>query len=189
VSWRALVLAGVDEPQLLPKLQQVLVSERHDDMLFTTVCTVAIHPGRPGELLARLAGHPPPVLLGPQPRPVTPPVGLPLGIARNVVWDPVRVRLDAGWRLLLYTDGLIEGRVPEPGQRLWEEGLLGLLEEERDADLERLPARLVERAQSLNGGPLLDDVAILLLSADVAALDITPTAPAPAASQTARTAP
>ncbi len=42
VSWRALVLAGLDEAQLLPKLQQVLVSERHDPALFTTVCTVAI---------------------------------------------------------------------------------------------------------------------------------------------------
>jgi len=44
VSWRALVLAGVDEPQLLPKLQQVLVSERHDRSLFTTAATF---PGAP----------------------------------------------------------------------------------------------------------------------------------------------
>ncbi len=58
VSWRALVLAGVDEPQLLPKLQQVLVSERHDEILFTTVCTVAIRLDAPSEVLVRLAGHP-----------------------------------------------------------------------------------------------------------------------------------
>ena len=56
--------------------------------------------------------------------------------------------LEPGWALLLYTDGLIEGRVPEPGERLWEEGLLELLAQERDTDLERLPARLVERARS-----------------------------------------
>jgi serine phosphatase RsbU (regulator of sigma subunit) len=174
VSWRALVLAGVDEPQLLPKLQQVLVSERHDEMLFTTVCTVAIRPEQPGELQVRLAGHPAPVLLGAVPPPIIPPVGLPLGITADAAWDPVRVPLAADWALLLYTDGLIEGRVPEPGQRLWEEGLLELLEQERDTDLERLPARLVERAQALNGGPLPDDVAILLLSVDTAPTDATP---------------
>ena len=68
VAWRALVLAGVDEPQLLPKLQQVLVSERHERGLFTTVCTVAIRPDQPGEVLVRLAGHPPPIVAGPRRR-------------------------------------------------------------------------------------------------------------------------
>ena len=48
VSWRALVLAGVDEPQLLPKLQQVLVSERHERSLFTTAATVALSPADDG---------------------------------------------------------------------------------------------------------------------------------------------
>lgn len=166
VSWRALVLAGVAEPQLLPNLQQVLVSERHQEMLFTTVCTVAIDPGGPAEMLVRLAGHPAPILLGRPPRMVEPPVGLPLGISAGGTWNPVRVPLPPDWALLLYTDGLIEGRIPEPGQRLWEEGLLELLERERGTDLDRLPSRLVGHAQGLNGGPLLDDVAILLLSQD-----------------------
>ncbi len=174
VSWRALVLAGVDEPQLLPKLQQVLVSERHDPTLFTTVCTLAIRPASPheaGELLVRVAGHPPPMSLLGGPQPVAPPIGLPLGISPVATWESARVSLATSWALLLYTDGLIEGHGPEPGERLWEEGLLGLLDQERDTDLERLPARLVERAQELNGGPLVDDVAILLLSIDAAASD------------------
>ena len=94
---------------------------------------------------------------------------------------PLRVPLDPGWSLMLYTDGLIEGRVPRrPGQRLWEEGLLELLGEERDVDLEELPARLVGRAQTLNGGPLLHDVAILLLSMDAAPTDAAPADLAPA---------
>jgi len=164
VSWRALVLAGVDEPQVLPKLQQLLVTERHDEILFTTVCTAAIRLDTPNEALVRLAGHPAPILLGRPPRPICPPIGLPLGVAADTVWEPVRVPLDPDWALLLYTDGLIEGRVLRPGQRLWEEGLLDLLTEDQGTSLDRLPARLVEQAQALNGGPLPDDVAILLLS-------------------------
>lgn len=176
VSWRALVLAGVEEPQLLPKLQQLLVSERHDRSLFTTVCTVAIRFDAAGtaEALVRLAGHPPPVSLLPGPRPVAPPVGLPLGILVDTSWDSVRIRLGANWALLLYTDGLIEGRGPIAGEPLWEEGLLEVLGQERDIGLTELPARLVQRAQAFNGGPLVDDVAILLLSADAAAADAAP---------------
>jgi serine phosphatase RsbU (regulator of sigma subunit) len=168
VSWRALVLAGLDEVQLLPKLQQVLVSERHDPALFTTVCAVAIRGEAGGrrEAVVRLAGHPPPVLLRPELRLLKPPVGVPLGVLPEATWEPLMVPLDPGWAMLSYTDGLIEGRGPESGEPMWEEGLHAVLAQERDTDLERLPARLVERAQGLNGGPLADDVAILILSED-----------------------
>jgi serine phosphatase RsbU (regulator of sigma subunit) len=178
VSWRALVLAGVDEPQVLPKLQQVLVSERHDRALFTTVCTVAITPRPEGghDALVRLAGHPPPVALRPEPTLVSPCVGLPLGVELDAEWNPARYRLDPGWALLLHTDGLIEGRGRSTDELLWEEGLLEVLREERATDLDALPARLVERAEQINGGPLVDDVAILLLTADAAPSDATPAA-------------
>ena len=164
VSWRALVLAGVDEPQVLPKLQEVLVSERHDRTLFTTVCTIAIRPG--GRVLVRVAGHPPPVHLRPAPWLGSTTVGLPLGIDPDARWKPSELVLDPGWALLLYTDGLIEGRGLDTDEPLWEEGLLALLGENADTPLDLLPGRLVERAQEINGGPLVDDVAILLLSAD-----------------------
>lgn len=164
VSWRALVLAGVDEAEVLPKLQQVLVSERHERSLFTTVCTVAVHPDLSGaHVRVRLAGHPPPVLLRPTTTALAPPVGLPLGIASARAWPACEARLDPGWALMLHTDGLVEGRGRVPGELLWEEGLHEVLAEEAHVPLPTLPARLVERAHQLNGGPLLDDVAILLL--------------------------
>jgi CheY-like chemotaxis protein len=162
VSWRALVLAGLDEPHVLPKLQQVLVSERHDPSLFTTVCTVAI---RDGAALVRLAGHPPPMVLRPAPHALAPTIGLPLGIRPAAAWPALCVDLGADWSLLLYTDGLVEGRGPVRGEMLWPEGLLALLAQERGTDLAALPARLVEHAVRFNGGPLTDDVAILVLSA------------------------
>jgi serine phosphatase RsbU (regulator of sigma subunit) len=197
VSWRALVLAGVDEPQLLPKLQQVLVSERHDRSLFTTAATVALRPidddvdrgavtsprssvGGRVEARVRLAGHPPPLVLGPRPATVAPTVGLPLGISATATWDVAQVVLDPGWALLVHTDGLIEGRGAEPDELLWTEGLIDVLAAERDTDLDRLPELLVERAQQLNGGALVDDVAILLLSSDAAPSDAPPGVVAPA---------
>lgn len=165
VSWRALVLAGVDEQELLPKLQQVLVSERHERSLFTTVSTVAITRGARGAgALVRIAGHPPPVSLRPGPRRVAPPVGLPLGVAADARWEPAAVELPPDWALLLYTDGLIEGHGRHADELLWEEGLLDVLEQERGICLDDLPVRLVERAEAINGGPLMDDVAILLLT-------------------------
>jgi serine phosphatase RsbU (regulator of sigma subunit) len=178
VSWRALVLAGVDEPQLLPKLQQVLVSERHERSLFTTAATVALSPADDGSgrlhALVRLAGHPPPLVLGNAPYSVAPPVGLPLGILPDASWTPVEITLEPGWAMLIHTDGLIEGRGADPDELLWTEGLIDVLAAERHRDLDRLPERLVERAEQLNGGALVDDVAILLLSQDAAPSDAAP---------------
>jgi serine phosphatase RsbU (regulator of sigma subunit) len=159
VSWRALVLAGVGEERLLPELQRLLVSERHDSRLFTTACTITISGDK---AVVRLAGHPPPVALWSSTM-LTPAVGLPLGVVSEEAWPPLEVPLPPGWALLLYTDGLIEARDPSTGDFLWIDGLLDFLAAERAASRAELPARLVERAEAYNGGPLLDDVAILLL--------------------------
>jgi len=161
VSWRALALSGLGEPEVLPALQQVLSYERHDAALFTTVCTVAIDGGT---ALVRVAGHPPPVLLRPRLTALEPVIGRPLGIGAATGWESFELPLDAGWALLLYTDGLIEGHNAPAGEQFREEGLLELLAAERDTGLAELPARLVEHAERINGGSLADDVAILLLS-------------------------
>jgi serine phosphatase RsbU (regulator of sigma subunit) len=127
---------------------------------------VAIRLDTPNEALVRLAGHPAPILLGRPPRPICPPIGLPLGIAADTVWEPVRVPLDPDWALLLYTDGLIEGHTGVGTDRLEVDGLCGLLDEPaaRQVPLAALPAWLVGRAEQANGGPLADDVAMLLIS-------------------------
>ncbi|HEY0638648.1 MAG TPA: SpoIIE family protein phosphatase [Pseudonocardiaceae bacterium] len=161
VSWRALVLAGVPEEEVLPALQQVLVTERHDASLFTTACTVVIGGG--GATL-RVAGHPVPMLLRPHPELVRAAVGLPLGVSADATWATVTVALPGRWALLLYTDGLIEGHGPTPPDRLWDTGLRTLVEAEAGTPLADLPGRLMERAEELNAGPLPDDVAILLLA-------------------------
>jgi serine phosphatase RsbU (regulator of sigma subunit) len=169
VAWRALVLSGVGEPKVLPALQQVFVSERHAPGLFTTLCTIAF---ADGEARIRLAGHPPPIRLrlsdGAAPCEVPHVVGPPLGVLKDAEWTPTTMALPPMWTLLLYTDGLIEG-LDGPGSkgRLWNTGLLTLIAEAGDVqgpELARLPSQLVERAEQLNGGPLTDDVAIVVLT-------------------------
>jgi len=62
------------------------------------------------------AGHPPPLLVNnrdPQPRWMDCKPGFPLGIAREATYDEVRVDLDSGDTVLLYSDGLSEAHNPK----------------------------------------------------------------------------
>jgi serine phosphatase RsbU (regulator of sigma subunit) len=162
VSWRALVLSGVGEPKVLPALQQVLTSERHAPALFTTLCTLAF---QDGEAHCRVAGHPPPLLLGAEVVEVPHVKGPPLGVLDDADWPLTPIPLPPEWAMLLYTDGLIEGYAgPGRRDRMWTDGLLSLIAEETRTDLHDLPTRLVEGAEQRNGGPLTDDVAIMLLT-------------------------
>ncbi|GIG89790.1 serine/threonine phosphatase [Plantactinospora endophytica] len=166
VAWRALVLARVPDEQVLPALEQVLMSERSAREIFATVAAVRLDLAG-NRATVRLAGHPPPLLLsGGRVAPVPAPHGLLLGVRPR---PPVahELRFDSeDWSLLMYTDGLIEGRVGDGDDRLDVPGLSGLVAEPRarQVALPELPGWLVERAEEHNGGPLSDDVAMLLVS-------------------------
>jgi len=165
VAWRALVLANVPDDAILPSLEEVLVRERRSEEVFVTVAMVTV------DLAAevadvRLAGHPPPILLTSDsvvPCRVDP--GLVLGVATGLPRPATRVSLGkADWSLLLYTDGLIEGWSGlADDDRLGVEGLSALLAgRERDHPA-ALPLWLISQAEQRNGGPLADDVALLLM--------------------------
>nr|WP_239126571.1 fused response regulator/phosphatase [Asanoa siamensis] len=165
VAWRALVLARVPDDAVLPALEQVLISERRLPETFTTVATVRLDL-RANRATVRLAGHPPPLLLSNGTvAPVPAPGGLVLGVAPR----PPRaydLEFDSDdWSLLMYTDGLIEGRVGAGDERLDVPGLVDLVEAARGVPLPDLPAWLVGRAEDANGGQFADDVAMLLVSA------------------------
>jgi len=167
VAWRALVLAGVPEDHILDALEQVLVSERRSDELFATVATVLVDMTT-GTARIRLAGHPPPVLLtADRAVPCNVDPGLVLGVLPGMHRPATEVSLGPpGWSLLLYTDGLIEGlAVPgdTDGERLGVEGLCRVLESPLRALPRDLPAWLTVQAESLIGGPVSDDIAVLLL--------------------------
>ncbi|MEW2077559.1 PP2C family protein-serine/threonine phosphatase [Streptomyces sp. NPDC017966] len=167
IAWRALTLAGLCGDQLLGTLQQVLEHERPDDEIFATLCTVDIAPdGRRAGLC--LAGHPSPLLA----RPGHPVRLLPydnngpaLGLLPGARWPRMQVELGAEWSLMLYTDGLIEGRVGDTGERLGQDGMVEMIRRQLSEGLrgEKLLRTAVNEVRDLNGGELTDDVAVLLL--------------------------
>jgi serine phosphatase RsbU (regulator of sigma subunit) len=165
IAWRALVLADRAPEEILRTLEELLVVERHDATLFTSVADVTISPSR-AEATVLLAGHPAPIvvaggraatldvaggpLLG---------VGLPVGTPRTVALPP-------HWALLLYTDGVFEGHTGLGAERLGIEGLLDVLDIRATGQPDAgwlLDATLAD-VELLHGGPLADDVALFLLA-------------------------
>jgi len=166
VAWRALVLARVPEEDVLPALEQVLVSERRAREIFATVASVVLDLGA-NRATVRLAGHPPPLILADgAAAPVPASGGIVLGVRPRPAPANTVEFATTDWSLLLYTDGLIEGRVGDGTERLEIAGLLDLLNEPaaRRVPLGALPGWLVGRVEQANGGPLNDDVAMLLLT-------------------------
>ncbi|MFF0202405.1 PP2C family protein-serine/threonine phosphatase [Streptomyces sp. NPDC005017] len=167
IAWRALTLAGLCGDQLLSTLQQVLEHERSDEEIFATLCTVDIAPdGRRAGLC--LAGHPAPLISRPGRTARLLPYennGPALGLLPGARWPRMQVELGAEWSLMLYTDGLIEGRVGPGLERLGQDGMVEMVRRQLAEGLrgEELLRAAVHEVRELNGGELTDDVAVLLL--------------------------
>ncbi|MEU4804431.1 fused response regulator/phosphatase [Actinosynnema sp. NPDC023587] len=171
IAWRALVLADQEPSRVLRTLHEILEHERHQPGLFTTACMITVAPDRRWARIY-LAGHPEPMLLVgdrvvelPRDR-----AGLPLGVLPDSTWSGLDVPLPPGWSLLLYTDGLVEGRVVGDTERLGSERLIELIgrvtktRPDWRSHPEGLLDELISRVKELNGGELDDDMAVLLIS-------------------------
>ncbi|MEV7190715.1 SpoIIE family protein phosphatase [Streptomyces sp. NPDC093510] len=167
IAWRALTFAGLCGDELLSTLQKVLEHERSDDEIFATLCTVDIAPdGRRAGLC--LAGHPSPLIAREgRPAELLPyeDGGPALGLLPRARWPRRQVELGGKWSLMLYTDGLIEGRIGEGNQRLGQDGMVEMIRRQIAAGLQGdgLLEAAVNEVRDLNGGDLTDDVAVLLL--------------------------
>ncbi|MFC9248132.1 PP2C family protein-serine/threonine phosphatase [Streptomyces sp. NPDC057136] len=171
IAWRALTLAGLCGDELLSTLQQVLEHERESEEIFATVCTVDISSdGRRAGLC--LAGHPAPLIARQGRAAHLLPYedgGPALGLLPRARWPRRQVELGGSWSLMMYTDGLIEGRVGPTGtQRLGQDGMVAMINRQLEQGLggEELLEAAVAQVQELNGGELTDDVAVLLLDRD-----------------------
>ncbi|HEX3921252.1 MAG TPA: SpoIIE family protein phosphatase, partial [Streptosporangiaceae bacterium] len=96
---------------------------------------------------------------------------MPPGIAHASAWPAYEVDLGGRWTVLLYTDGLIEGRIGPGPERLGSEGLISGIRATSGLGngggplppVEQLLDSMISRAQELNGGDLDDDLAVLAL--------------------------
>lgn len=180
-AWRTGVLAGLDSPTVLDVVERVLVTERERPEVFATLVMVEVAPDRRG-LDLYLAGHPTPFLAGP------PVVSLPvtnrgraLGIPLPGGWQPTRVDLGTSWRVLLFTDGLVEPTVDGGPGRLGEEGLREVVTRSLTDDVAGaagavgLPQRagtrgvvdrVLDTVTRRHGGHLVDDAALVALGWD-----------------------
>ncbi|HEV7936234.1 MAG TPA: SpoIIE family protein phosphatase [Actinomadura sp.] len=167
MAWRTLVLAGHTGESLLGTLDRVLSLERWSEEIFTTLCMITIEPSRERALMYR-AGHPRPLIFSESGVEALPdgPCGPALGLIPGAEWPMTSIELAGSWGLMLYTDGLIEGRVGKGSERLDTEGLVGLTQQAwaRGETGSDLIDTLVAEVEDLNGGVLTDDLAVLLLT-------------------------
>jgi PAS domain S-box-containing protein len=152
-----------DSPGEVLGLTNAAILRQFDDGRF---CTVLHGRLRVGEGRARLVvasgGHPPPLVLRAAGSIETLPCGGPLlGVVPSVSHADVEAELGPGDALVLFTDGVTEGRGPAGmfGDVLLRETLLGSAGRTADAIAERL----VSAALAFQGGRTQDDLALLVL--------------------------
>ena len=170
VAWRSLVLAGAPPAALMGLLEQLLMAEREEDHLFVTLTHLVFGPGQRSVRVLR-AGHPGLLLRTPgHVDLVEGPAGPAVGLEPGGSWPEQELPLPPDSGLVLFTDGLFEGRAGPGSQRLGEEGLLAMAR-----GLAMLPpADFVDTLLDTTGaaaapyGGLADDVAIVHLGWKVA---------------------
>jgi serine phosphatase RsbU (regulator of sigma subunit) len=89
-----------------------------------------------------------------------------MGVLDAAVWPSMSIDLPARWALLMYTDGLVEGRAaPDTTDRLGEQGVLEIVRRHHDAGTRgnALLDAVVAEVEKRHGGPLSDDLAVSLV--------------------------
>jgi serine phosphatase RsbU (regulator of sigma subunit) len=164
IAWRVLTLAGTPPSMTFRRLNDQLINDSGLDEIFATAAAVSISPTR-DRMVLQIAGHPLPIL-------ITDGGATELDVARTTVvgFDvddvppEVTIDLPAAWRLLFYTDGLVEGRDGNSRERWGTAGLLQWLATRTSLPPEDLADLLLAEAVRRNSAPLTDDVAILLVA-------------------------
>src|SRR3954452_1715837 len=163
-AWRALALSGDGPVEQLDGLERLLVREREVPEMFVTALAAVIAADRSSIALSA-AGHPPPLLLGGTPAanaPGSPPLGVVTGSQRPLV----RLTLGSPASVVLYTDGLIEGRAQAGSpERFGVARVEALLDGADPGDIDETTlGRLVDAATTAHGAGLPDDVALLAVN-------------------------
>ncbi|MFD6418756.1 PP2C family protein-serine/threonine phosphatase [Streptomyces sp. NPDC060194] len=166
IAWRTLVISGVTGSPALRWLEEVLVAERAGEQIFATLTTIELLPDRRRMRVVR-AGHPGLLLRsGAKVEWLEVPGGPALGILPGLAaWTPHEVTLATDAGIVLFTDGLFEGRTGTGTDRLGEDGLLAMAQHHADLDPAPFVDALIRGAESLAAptGGIGDDMAVIHL--------------------------
>ncbi|MGD1223678.1 MULTISPECIES: PP2C family protein-serine/threonine phosphatase [Streptomyces] len=169
IAWRTLVLSGVTGADQVARLEEILMAERAKAGVFATLVILTATPGERRVRMVR-AGHPGALLCGSGAVEWVEVLGGPaLGIVPGGArWRVAELSVPEGAAVVLFTDGLFEGRVGRGTERLGEEGLLAVARELVPLAPAAFVDGLIERAEGLaeGQGGLDDDVAVLWLRWD-----------------------
>ncbi len=89
-----------------------------------------------------------------------------LGVLADADYEQASIPLNAGDRIILFTDGLTEARNDE-GEEFGEERLLAAALANRGCSAPALQARLTDAVASFTGGHLQDDATLIVLASDL----------------------
>jgi serine phosphatase RsbU (regulator of sigma subunit) len=167
-AWRGLAASAADLAEIARILNDLLHAEQRGgtDLRFATLCLAAFSPDLSTAQFL-VAGHPPPVLvfddecielrLRRQP---------PLGVAIDLEWRPEEIPLPAGvWSMVIYTDGLVEGRRSPGGPRPFGmPALCQLLTRNRLPITDESLDDVLQAVRAANGGPMVDDIVAIAVS-------------------------
>jgi Stage II sporulation protein E (SpoIIE) len=167
-AWRSLAVAGVPASQVAYMLNDALFAEREAGRSATlaSVCLGSIQAERSTACFVS-AGHPPPILMAATgPQPLALPANPMLGVEENREYEATDVILPhEPWSLLLYTDGLIDGRARPNGERPFgEHRLVRQLAAFHPPLTAPTIDTLIAAIQRANGEPMQDDVVVITLS-------------------------
>jgi hypothetical protein len=165
VSWQALCESGADPLTIVESLRAVLERERRSPDSFATLCLAWIDPAR-DEIRVLNLGHPVPLLIAGEVRPLDAEPTPPLGTIDWPIEKPQLITLPDDWQLFFYTDGLIEGRVSPGSHDRY--GQKRLVESLQALACERIDGACIESLLSAiemrSGQSFEDDVAVMLIS-------------------------
>ena len=133
--------------------------------MFATACCVSLDL-KSGRILHANAGHPLPMVMGPdgsiaEARVGSEALGPALGLFGDAQYVHAEAALEPGMRLVFFTDGLTEART-EQQEEFEEEGLMRSLRTHADEALPALLDSIVRDVVEFTGTPVFeDDVCIL----------------------------
>ena len=161
-SFRAFAAEGVSPGTLCQKLNGVICNNIAADK-FVTFCYCTIDAGE-SRLMYASAGHCPPLLLRGSGAVVSlKEGGTPLGIMADRNYADTEVQLEAGDRLVLYTDGLTEAMDAEE-QEFGEARLVELGRRNMALSAAELLGAMMKEVSGFSGGSFQDDFTLVVVA-------------------------